>query len=72
MRIATKLIIEQPIPCGAISKNLVVGTEHDVVEPPVEYSEKYPNGDGSYWVMGVGEPIRIKYHECTITEYKNI
>lgn len=44
---------------GRAFANLTEGSEHEVVEPPKAYKDKYPNGEGSVWVMGVGEPVRI-------------
>ena len=39
--------------------NIIEGTEHDVVNPPKEYKKKFPNGRTGYWIMGVGQPVRI-------------
>ena len=64
----TKIKILRAIPCGAISKNLIVDSIHEVVEPPKEYKKKLPNGDGGYWVMGIGEPVRVLNHECETIE----
>jgi len=41
-------------------ENLTRGTEHDVVECPKEYKNKYAN---DIWVMGVKEPVRLLLHE---------
>lgn len=45
-------------------KNLVNGTEHDVVECPKEHKAKYGS---DVWVMGMTEPVRLLGHE-----YENI
>ena len=37
-------------------KNLTRGSEHDVVECPKEYKNKYAN---DVWVMGMTEPVRL-------------
>jgi len=72
MILATKVIINKPIPCGHIAENLTPGSEHSVIEPPEEYKEKYPNGEGSYWVMGIGEPVRLLVNEYTVSERQNV
>ena len=51
--------------CAAYGKqfaNLTPGSIHDVIEPPSGYS----NDEKGVWVMGVGEPVKVLWHE-----YKN-
>ncbi len=40
--------------------NLTNGSEHDIVECPKEYKNKYAN---DVWVMGIGEPVRLLGNE---------
>lgn len=44
---------------GSQFKNLIFDSEHEVVNPPNEYADNYPNCSNSVWVQGVGEPVRI-------------
>lgn len=48
--------------------NMTPNSEHDVVEPPEEHREKFPNNNASVWVMGVGEPVRLLAQEFTVIE----
>lgn len=41
---------------GPQFRNLLPGSIHDVVESP---DSKYKNGESGYWVMGIGEPVRL-------------
>lgn len=50
--------------CAAVGsqfENLVDGSEHDVIAPPIGYK----NDHKGVWVMGVGEPVKLLNNEYT-------
>jgi hypothetical protein len=42
--------------CSSAFANIVNGSEHEVVECPQKYKERYWD---SIWVMGLVEPVRL-------------
>lgn len=50
---------------GNAFANLTPGSVHDVVAPAPGYSEDRRG----FWVMGVGEPVKLLTEEFTIVEY---
>lgn len=54
-----KIKIIQIAAFGREFVNITPDSIHEVIEPPTKYKSKYPNSDGSVWVMGATEPVRI-------------
>ena len=54
-----KIKITQMQAVGKAFANLTPGSEHAVVNPP----KGQKNGERGLWVMGVGEPVLVLFHE---------
>jgi len=50
---------------GKVFGNLKCGTIHNVIKSP---DDKYKNGFGGVWVMGIGEPVRVLFDEYKTIE----
>lgn len=57
-----KIRIIKCVAIGECFSNLIPGSEHEVVEPPLPYK----NDERGLWVMGVGEPVKVLTSEFKI------